>query len=366
MTDRLENILISEIEENGKEGVKDRALFSRIYMPQDVYQKMLKYARFANPRSGECYGYLIGSSNRVNRLIEDVYFAPNQTNNSAHTQISGKTVLKVGKEMREKGKRVLGWWHSHADIEISPSGTDDENFHTMLDQIAPTNYVIAYEDIKFLKEDIKKTLDGDNRLIICDRNNSARRLEMLFSEIRENPLIGIPLKGIVVRLPKQISYAYSIITNARGEKPYAGLLTREFCMSCKSDAGEEEPKELPLRVLKNYNIGVKLDDAELKKEVNSKIIRRRISVVVPVYEFREGTHCYKGGNVSYYGSPPSLLNSAIRGIKGILTGNKEESKEKSLRDAANKAGKEEKKDEGINDSIKPTDKKHEGGPEDRK
>ena len=45
---------------------------------------------------------------------------------------------------------------------------------------------------------------------------------------------------------------------------------------------------------------------------------------------------------------------------------KEESKEKSLRDAANKAGKEEKKDEGINDSIKPTDKKHEGGPEDRK
>ncbi|MBI2124615.1 Mov34/MPN/PAD-1 family protein, partial [Candidatus Pacearchaeota archaeon] len=117
MTDRLENILSSEIEENGKEEAKDRALFSRIYMPQDVYQKMLKYARFARDRSGECYGYLIGSSNRVNRIIEDVYFAPNQTNNSAHTQISGKTVLKVGKEIREKGKRFLGWWHSHADID---------------------------------------------------------------------------------------------------------------------------------------------------------------------------------------------------------------------------------------------------------
>ncbi|MBI2124873.1 hypothetical protein HYT92_03720, partial [Candidatus Pacearchaeota archaeon] len=161
------------------------------------------------------------------------------------------------------------------------------NFHTMLDQIAPTNYVISYEDIKFLKEDIKKTLDGDNRLIICDRNNSARRLEMLFSEIGENPLTGIPLKEIVVRLPKQISYAYSIITNAQGEKPYAGLLTREFCMSCKSNAGEEEPKELPLKVL-NYKIGVKLDDAELKKEVNSKIIRRRISVPCQDLRIRRG------------------------------------------------------------------------------
>lgn len=321
MIDRLENILNSEIAENDKEEAKERALFSRIYIPIDVYQKMIKYARFARDKSGECYGYLIGSPNRVNRLIEDVYFAPNQTNNSAHTQISGKSVLKVGKDIREKEKRILGWWHSHADLSIFPSGTDDENFHTVLDQIAPTNYVISYDDIKFLKEDIKKTLDGDKKLIVCDRNNSARRLEMLFSEISENPLTGIPLKEIIVRLPKQTSYAYSIIVNASEEKPYAGLLTREFCMSCRSNAGREEPRELPLKIL-NYKIGVKLNDAELRKEVDSKIIRQRI-VVAPAYGFG-GANRHKGRSVRYYHYSPSILGSAVHKIKRILVGDNSE------------------------------------------
>ena len=269
MTDKLEKLLIGEEEQ--EEEKQERNLFSRYYITQDALKKARLYASFAKDWDGaniECYGYLIGSSGKKNRIVEDVYFASYQTNNSAHTLIPAKAVIKAGKEIRAKGKRVLGWWHSHANMNPFHSGTDDENLQTVLNQVAPTNYINIYENMEFLKDDIKKTKNGGSSLIVCDRNNSSRRLEMVFSELGENPLAGLPIEKIIVRIPSIVSYAYSMVINAHGAEPYIEVATRTTCMSCKRE--EYEHVQIPMKVL-DYN-GMEFDEKKLEAEVKSKLI----------------------------------------------------------------------------------------------
>jgi proteasome lid subunit RPN8/RPN11 len=276
--DKLEKILDSEpIEEK-----QEKNIFSSMCISKNALKKARTYAELAEERPGsyiECYGYLLGNSNRQNRVIEDVYFAPNQTSSSAHTRIPAQSVIDAGKEIREMGRRVLGWWHSHASLPTFHSGTDDENHKTVLNQIAPSNYILTYEEMDFLIDDIKKTKLGDSTLYLCDRNNTSRRLEMIFKqEIQENPLAGIPIDKLIVRVPIQTSYAYSMVVNAEKAKPYTKIATRKFCPSCYRDEYNDE--EIPLKILE-YESDIEIDKDKMKKEVKEKLAfpKRRIIVV---------------------------------------------------------------------------------------
>lgn len=295
----LDKILDSEPEEIKAE----RNLFSKLYIVKGALKKAQLYASFAKDYSNntiECYGFSLGSLNKQNRVIEDIYFAPEQTNTSAHTRISAETVIQAGKEIREKKKRVLGWWHSHANFDPFHSGTDAENMKTVIDQVAPTNYINVYEDITFLKDEIKKTFNGDSSILVCDRNNSSKRLEMIFASLDKNPLIGMPMEKIIVRIPNKISYAYSLVVNANGEQPYAEIATIKFCSSCHSD--EYESRKVPIRVL-DVDTDIELDEKILREEVRSKI-----KINKPRYRIVHGNY-KKHGKIFC----PDYLNPGIPG-----------------------------------------------------
>ncbi len=267
MMDRLEAALTSE-----PEGRKvERQNFSRVYLAKDALQKARMYADLARDRSGkniECYGYLIGSPDRRSRLADDVYFAPDQDNNSAHTEIPASAVIRAGREIRGMNKRVLGWWHSHANFPTFHSGTDDDNLKNVLNQIAPSNYITTYEELDFLQGDIKKTRNGNSTIVVCDRNNTSRRLEMVFEELDENPLAGMPMEKLIVRIPMQVSYAYSVVVNAIGSHPYSEVATRNYCSTCGKD--HYEARKVPLRIAEGS--GLELNKKIMAKEVKSKLI----------------------------------------------------------------------------------------------
>jgi proteasome lid subunit RPN8/RPN11 len=288
ITGKLDDLFADESEEV-KEAKLERKIFSSMYITKDALMKARLYATLSKDNSGtniECYGYPIGNIVKKNRVIEDVYFAPNQTNGSAHTLIPAESVIAAGREIRERGKRVLGWWHSHANFQPFHSGTDDENLKTVLDQVAPSNYITIYKNMNFLDGDIKKTRNGNGgSVIVCDRNNSSKRLEMIFNELDENPLAGMPMEKLVVRIPEKICYAYSLVVNARGDTPYAEIAIRRFCNSCGRDEYESFD-HLPLRVL-DYDSGAEIDEKKMGEEVKTKLVLPRPRIIVPVIKFRK-------------------------------------------------------------------------------
>jgi len=265
---KLDDILNSK---PGEEKV-ERNLFSRIYISKDAFAKARMYASFARDNSGrhiECYGYLLGNGEKRTRLVDDVYFVADQSGTDTHVNIPGESVIEAGREIADQGKRVLGWWHSHATMHTFHSGTDDDNLKTILNQIASSNYVKEYAELDFLTDDIKKTKEGDSTVYICDRNNKSKRLEMIFSELDENPLAGALIEKLRLRIPMIVSYAYSIVVNGIGGAPYSEIATMKFCSVCRKD--EYEARKRPLALV-NYESEIEMDERKLKKEVKSKLI----------------------------------------------------------------------------------------------
>src|SRR3989339_1989496 len=227
---KLDDILSGKNETNEEE-IKNP--LTKLYISSYALEKVQKYAKLAKSydSSIECYGYLLGDEKRKGRFVDDVYFAPEQTNSYAHTEISGETVIKAAKEIKPLGKRVLGWWHSHGSLSTFHSGTDDRNLETVLNQVAPNNYLVR-------EKQITAKLNG---------------------------------KEVKVQVPYKIRFAYSLVVNASGAKPYAEVKVIEDCPFC--GLMEHDSEKIEIREIKYGN--KTLDEAELEKEVKSKIIKEK-------------------------------------------------------------------------------------------
>lgn len=277
MSDRLDDILSGEAEEKKEE----RNPLAKVYMAKPALEKARIYAELSKDFHGdfiECYGYLMGSKNKKHRIIEDVYYAPGQTGSGAHTKIPGRKVTEAGREINQLGRKVLGWWHSHANYHTFHSGTDDENIITVLDHIAPSNFITTYLEYDFLGKDIKKTKFENDTVFVCDRNNNSKRLEMIFDKLDENPLMYLPLKEVKVRIPIRTGFAYSVVVNAVRGDPYAALATRKFCPTCGSDEdtldkGEDGEQGVELRIL-DYNPRIEINVNKMREEVKRKLNSR--------------------------------------------------------------------------------------------
>ena len=266
--DKLEMALASEPEEIKQE----KELFSRLYVTSYTLEKARAYAKLAKDRQGEfteCYGFLLGDANRRSRLANDIYFTPGQKVNAAHVLIPAKKVIEAGRYIRKylPDKKIIGWWHSHANFNPFHSGTDDENLKIVTNQIAPTKYLNIYEEKDFFNGEIRATRNNGS-FYICDKHNNSRRLEIALQDLDGNPLKGIVIGRVKVRMPVEVGYAYSMVVNALGDRPYGEIASRRLCTACGK--GEYKNKEVPVEVI---DVGdYELDIDEMKKEVKEKII----------------------------------------------------------------------------------------------
>ena len=92
------------------------------------YEKMLAHARACLPE--EACGLIAGTENAdgSEKHIEEVYLIENTDHSNEHFTISPQEQLAAIKDMRAKGLKPLGNWHSHPESPSRPSEEDKRLF----------------------------------------------------------------------------------------------------------------------------------------------------------------------------------------------------------------------------------------------
>ena len=92
-----------------------------IIKKQDV-EEMISYAREKLPQ--EACGLIAGSDYGDERVIEKVYYLTNIDASNEHFSLEPKEQLQAVKDMRARGLKPIGNWHSHPESPSRPSQED--------------------------------------------------------------------------------------------------------------------------------------------------------------------------------------------------------------------------------------------------
>jgi len=92
-----------------------------IIKKQDV-EEMISYAREKLPQ--EACGLIAGSDYGDERVIEKVYYLTNIDASNEHFSLEPKEQLQAVKDMRARGLKPIGNWHSHPESPSRPSKED--------------------------------------------------------------------------------------------------------------------------------------------------------------------------------------------------------------------------------------------------
>ena len=92
-----------------------------IIKKQDV-EEMISYAREKLPQ--EACGLIAGSDYGDERVIEKVYYLTNIDASNEHFSLEPKEQLQAMKDMRARGLKPIGNWHSHPESPSRPSQED--------------------------------------------------------------------------------------------------------------------------------------------------------------------------------------------------------------------------------------------------
>lgn len=91
------------------------------------YKKMLQFARENLPE--EACGLLGGVEEAGIKKVEEVYLLTNIDHSREHFSMDPKEQLAAIKDMRQKGYKLLGNWHSHPESPSRPSEEDKRLAH---------------------------------------------------------------------------------------------------------------------------------------------------------------------------------------------------------------------------------------------
>lgn len=92
-----------------------------IIKKQDV-EEMISYAREKLPQ--EACGLIAGRDYGDERVIEKVYYLTNIDASNEHFSLEPKEQLQAVKDMRARGLKPIGNWHSHPESPSRPSQED--------------------------------------------------------------------------------------------------------------------------------------------------------------------------------------------------------------------------------------------------
>lgn len=93
-----------------------------IKLSRDNYNKIVKHARAELPN--EACGLIGGIQEGEDKCIKEVYLLTNLDHSNEHFSLDPREQLAAIKDMRAKGLRPLGNWHSHPETPSRPSQED--------------------------------------------------------------------------------------------------------------------------------------------------------------------------------------------------------------------------------------------------
>lgn len=101
----------------------------KVIIKRKDYEKIIFHAKSELPN--EACGIIAGNDDSDIRTIEKVYLLKNIDKSNEHFSIDQKEQLKVIKDIRANGLKLLGNWHSHPE---SPSRSSDEDIRLAFDK----------------------------------------------------------------------------------------------------------------------------------------------------------------------------------------------------------------------------------------
>lgn len=93
-----------------------------IKLKQEDYRKILDYARAGLPN--EACGLLGGIEENGGQIVTDVYLLRNVDESREHFSMDPAEQLAAVKDIRAKGRQLLGNFHSHPESPSRPSQED--------------------------------------------------------------------------------------------------------------------------------------------------------------------------------------------------------------------------------------------------
>ena len=93
-----------------------------ISISRDNYQKILAHAEKNLPE--EACGLIAGEVTAEGKVIREVYLLTNIDHSNEHFSLDPKEHLAAIKDIRAKGLKPLGNWHSHPESPSRPSQED--------------------------------------------------------------------------------------------------------------------------------------------------------------------------------------------------------------------------------------------------
>lgn len=257
MLDNLEDLLGStpySIDEQEKEKGPEK-----VRITQGAMAKIKTYARLVERITGsanECYGYLLANKDDDSGVVVDAYLGDNQSYSGAHVSISGEDVIRAANAVDPQGYKIVGWWHSHARFSVFHSGTDVNNFETIVHAVGPNTLRTEYEDVDV--DDIAR--DGK-----VDLGGYLVDAELL--------------KDADIKKKNTYSWAYSVVVNVMGDV-YTEVQTKELSPSNEWELND--PIKSAGYEMQDIENDITIDAKVLEDEVYDKLNVRRY---VPVERF---------------------------------------------------------------------------------
>lgn len=216
--------------------------FKYLAITERALQKALAYARLVAEEfdDAEYYGYLLGDAKGDRPIVDDVLLAPDQRVTSGSCTVSPEGIVKAGQEIARRGKKCLGWVHSHPRFKPHHSYIDDRNHERVLHQVGPVNFVtLDAEELVLPGENLRTELKGD--VLIISGANATLELQ------GRGPLDQIALSQVKLKTVQYISYAYSLVVTAESSETYAEIMLKRWG-GCGS-AEETMSQEVKLNIL---------------------------------------------------------------------------------------------------------------------
>jgi proteasome lid subunit RPN8/RPN11 len=231
--------------------------FKYLTITERALRKAQAYARLIAEEfdDAEYYGYLLGDAKSDRPIVDDVLLAPDQKVTAGSCTVRPESVIKAGQEIARRGKKCLGWVHSHPRFKPYHSYIDDRNHEVVLHQVGPVNFVTLDAEELVFPGEIRTELKGDV-LIISGANATL--------ELRgDGPLGRITISQVKLKAVQFVSYAYSLVVTAESSETYAEIMLKRW-----GGCADEETMSYEVKLNILYE-----DADELRKEIKEKVSR---------------------------------------------------------------------------------------------
>jgi len=180
--------ILLKVEQALKEDEKKTIDHTNLRITKGTFEKIMAYAKVVSRMAGsgmECYGYLLTPRDSLDGLITDIYFANDQEAHSAYVRVTEEGVFHTLRDTEALGYKIVGWWHSHGTMPTFHSGTDVNNFLTILHGIAPLT-MFRNEEAVFALNNVEKRLEFDNYILTGTNVEQLKRIKII-KKIEQDP-----------------------------------------------------------------------------------------------------------------------------------------------------------------------------------